>query len=82
MYFLYTNLYADDEVAADFVIRVNGVTVCEGSSDMNASPGENGTPSCGAVAVLTEGTKQENMMLHETTSLIGCICIILWKLLE
>ena len=58
LYFLYTNLYSDDENLADFVIRVNGAAVCEGSSDMNQSPGDNGTPSCGAVAVLTEGTTQ------------------------
>ena len=35
---------------------VNGAAVCEGSSDMNSSPNENGTPSCGAVVVLAEGT--------------------------
>ena len=63
MYFLYTNLYSDDEKFADFVIRVNGAAVCEGSSDMNGSHGDNGTPSCGAVAVLAEGTKYEKISL-------------------
>ena len=55
LYFIYTNLYADDEKVADFVVQVNGVDLCEASSDMNHSPGDNGTPSCGAVTILAEG---------------------------
>ena len=64
MYFLYTNLYADDEKAARFIIRVNGVAACEASSDMNSSPDENGTPSCGAVVVLAEGTNHEKNLIR------------------
>ena len=60
LYFLYTNFYDNDEKFADFIIRVNSVAVCEGSSDLNQSPGDNGTPSCGAVAVLAEGTMHQN----------------------
>ena len=56
LYFFYINFYADDTKYMDFVIRVNGADLCYARADMNEVViTDNGKPSCGAVAVLTEG---------------------------
>ena len=55
LYFFYINFFADDETNAAFTMRVNGAWLCYAYGEMNESPGDNATPSCGAVVTLAEG---------------------------
>ena len=58
LYFLYTNFLADEQEFANFFIRVNDQAICGAFSDMNdIGVNDNGTPSCGSVAILIEGIK-------------------------
>ena len=57
LYFLYVNFFTAPLQDVDFGIRVNGQLLCSAHSDMDSANGnDRGTPSCGAVAALTDGT--------------------------
>ena len=72
------NFFADEHEGAHFRIRVNDQPICQASCDMTNSAADNGTPSCAAVATLTEGT--ENIpALHITHYSCGLIMIIMKK---
>ena len=55
LYLFYTNFFGGEQEFAYFRIRVNGQGICAAFSDITNSATDNGTPSCAAVATLTEG---------------------------
>ena len=56
LYYFYTDLYTNDPEDLYFAIRVNEQFLCRAALDIRAEgPDDNGSPSCGAVALLTEG---------------------------
>ena len=56
LYYFYTDLYTNDPEDLYFAIRVNEQFLCRAILDIFAEgPNDNGSPSCGAVALLEEG---------------------------
>ena len=56
LYYFYTDLITNDPEDLYFAIRVNEQFLCRAALDIRAEgPDDNGSPSCGAVALLAEG---------------------------
>ena len=69
LYYFYTDLYTNDPQNLYFAIRVNQQFLCRAILDISTEgPDDNGSPSCGAIALLTEGIK------YHLSNFLSCIC--------
>ena len=78
LYFLYVNFFTAPLQDVDFGIRVNGQLLCSAHSYMDSANGnDRGTPSCGAVAALTDGSANIRVFSITAPIMYSVICACL-----